>query len=299
MPLETLYQNDQCQWLDLEKPTAEELQDLHKQHKIGQLLLEDVVDPNHLPKYEKDEDLEFFLVRETSESNHGRHDAISDISTKIGIFLVDSKIITVHRLPTASIQKAKEYLQSKNKPFRAEDILLRIALEVIQTFDKESQDIFEILNKKEEQIFLKKADRANQLRGLYKLKRKIDLSLRILNNSSQWVEKFAHLELSSTQSTDLHDKYLDVMTDYEHMLSQITNLISLFLAISDQKANYVMKVLAIYSMYFLPLSFIVGLYGMNFHNMPELSSPYGYVGVLLVMATIVIVTYIYVKRRKW
>lgn len=299
MPLETLYQNDQCQWLDLEKPTAEELQDLHKQHKIGQLLLEDVVDPNHLPKYEKDEDLEFFLVRETSESNHGRHNAISDISTKIGIFLVDSKIITVHRLPTASIQKAKEYLQSKNKPFRAEDILLRIALEVIQTFDKESQDIFEILNKKEEQIFLKKADRANQLRGLYKLKRKIDLSLRILNNSSQWVEKFAHLELSSTQSTDLHDKYLDVMTDYEHMLSQITNLISLFLAISDQKANYVMKVLAIYSMYFLPLSFIVGLYGMNFHNMPELSSPYGYVGVLLVMSTIVIVTYIYVKRRKW
>ncbi|MHA6727442.1 CorA family divalent cation transporter [Chryseobacterium sp. A301] len=299
MPLETLYQNDQCQWLDLEKPSAEDLENLHKEHKIGRLLLEDVVDPNHLPKYEKDENLEFFLVRESTGSTQGAHNAISDISTKIGVFLMGSKIITVHRLPNTSIQKAKEHLHSKKNPLRAEDILLRIALEVIQTFDQESQDIFEILNKKEEQIFLKKGDRANQLRGLYKLKRKIGLSIRILNNSSQWVEKFAHLELSSTQSTDLHDKYVDVMTDYEHMLSQITNLISLFLAISDQKANYVMKVLAIYSMYFLPLSFIVGLYGMNFQHMPELSSPYGYIGVLLVMATIVIVTYIYVKRRKW
>ena len=73
----------------------------------------------------------------------------------------------------------------------------------------------------------------------------------------------------------------------------------MFLALSDQKANQVMKVLAIYSVYFLPITFIAGVYGMNFDQMPELHSKYGYYITIGVMLTIVIVTFIYARRKQW
>jgi magnesium transporter len=73
----------------------------------------------------------------------------------------------------------------------------------------------------------------------------------------------------------------------------------MFIALSDQKANQVMKMLAIYSVYFLPITFIAGLYGMNFKFMPELQHPYGYFATVGVMVLIVIITFIYFRRKKW
>ncbi len=299
MPSESLYKNEKSEWLDFENPSRDDLETLHRDFGIDHLLLDDVMDPNHLPKYEVDEKLEFFLLRESVDSKNHAHHTISYVSSSLGVFLVDSKLITVHQSKSNCIRNVREQLEAPGKTYRAQEILLKLAVDVIKSFDGKSQELFELINKKEDQIFLRKADRAIQLRELYKLKRKIGLSVRILNNFSQWIEKFSNLDLSTTKATDLHDKYVDVMADFEHLQSQITSLISLFLAIADQKANYVMKVLAIYSMYFLPLSFIVGLYGMNFKHMPELNSPYGYIGVLTAMAILVGITYIYVKRRKW
>jgi magnesium transporter len=73
----------------------------------------------------------------------------------------------------------------------------------------------------------------------------------------------------------------------------------MFIALSDQKANQVMKMLAIYSVYFLPITFIAGLYGMNFDHMPEIHTEYGYFATVGVMVLIVIITFIYFRRKKW
>jgi magnesium transporter len=73
----------------------------------------------------------------------------------------------------------------------------------------------------------------------------------------------------------------------------------MFLAMSDQKANQVMKVLAIYSMYFFPITFIAGIYGMNFVFMPELNLKYGYYITLGLMAAITIITFFYVRKKGW
>jgi len=63
--------------------------------------------------------------------------------------------------------------------------------------------------------------------------------------------------------------------------------------------NEVMKVLTIISTIFIPLNFIAGLYGMNFHNMPELNSRYGYPMALGVMATVGISLVVYFRRKGW
>jgi len=131
------------------------------------------------------------------------------------------------------------------------------------------------------------------------VKRKSGLNTRILNMSGDWISKFKTLDLEDVQVMDLLDKQKDVTADYDHLNAQTTNLISMFLAMSDQKANQVMKLLAIYSVYFLPITFIAGIYGMNFDNMPELHHKNGYFFTLGLMFVIVTFTFIYMRRKRW
>lgn len=60
-----------------------------------------------------------------------------------------------------------------------------------------------------------------------------------------------------------------------------------------------MRLLTVFSAFFLPLNFIASIYGMNFQNMPELASPHGYHTTLAVMASVAAVIYIWVKRKGW
>ncbi|MDR6919450.1 MULTISPECIES: CorA family divalent cation transporter [Chryseobacterium] len=299
MPIDTIYRDSQCEWVDVEAPTAEDLKFLHERYEINNLLLEDTMDPNHLPKYEEDGNVKFFLLRESTELERKNLNTISDISTKIGIFLLDNTIITIHRMKTKSISETKKQLSTQQTEASPSKVALMIALLVMKSFDDESVSLLETMDNIENEIFLKNTNHTNQIRRLYKLKRKSGLNSRVLVISTDAVDKFKLLNLQDSEIVDLKDKHKDVVADFDHLNIQITNLISMFLALSDQKANQVMKVLAIYSVYFLPITFIAGLYGMNFDNMPELHHKYGYFITLGVMAVVVICTFIYARRKQW
>jgi len=300
MAIESIYRNDHCEWIDVEAPTEEDLNFLHDRYEINMLLLEDTIDPNHLPKFEQDHLVKFFLMRENTELERANLNTISDISTKLGIFLVKDVIITVHRMKNRSIYEFKKEIKgSENTEINSEKIALNLALKVMKSFDDESKNLMETMDNIENEIFLKNTNNSNQIRRLYQLKRKSGLNARILNVSSDWIDKFKLLKLDDAEITDLKDKHKDVITDFEHLNAQVTNLISMFLAMSDQKANQVMKVLAIYSMYFFPITFIAGIYGMNFDNMPELHQPLGYFLTLGLMGFISLLTFIFVRKKRW
>lgn len=299
MAIVTIYRDSQCEWVDVEAPTAEDLSFLHERYAINNLLLEDTLDPNHLPKYEEDGDVKFFLLRESTELERKNLNSISDISTKIGIFLLDKTIITIHRMKTKSLTETKKQLSCQTNETSARNIALRIALLIMKSFDDESVSLLETMDNIENEIFLKNTNHTNQIRRLYKLKRKSGLNSRVLTVSSDAIDKFKLLGLQDSEVSDLKDKHKDVVTDFDHLNIQVTNLIGMFLALSDQKANQVMKVLAIYSVYFLPITFIAGVYGMNFDNMPELHHKNGYFFTLGFMALVVICTFIYARRKQW
>lgn len=299
MPIDTIYRDSHCEWVDVEAPTAEDLQFLHERYEINNLLLEDTLDPNHLPKYEEDGNVKFFLLRESTELERKNLNTISDISTKIGIFLLGNTIITVHRMKTRSISETKKQLAANQTNTSPQNVALMIALLIMKSFDDESISLLETMDNIENEIFLKNTNHTTQIRRLYKLKRKSGLNSRVLIISTDAVDKFKLLHLQDSEFVDLKDKHKDVVADFDHLNIQITNLISMFLALSDQKANQVMKVLAIYSVYFLPITFIAGVYGMNFENMPELHHKHGYFFTLGLMALIVIVTFIYARRKQW
>lgn len=299
MAIEIIYRNDQCEWIDVEAPTAEDLHFLHERYNINQFFLDDTVDANHLPKYEQDSIVKFFLTRENTELERTNLNNISDISTKLGFFILDKVIITIHRMRNRSIYEYRKEIVGEKENITPDRIALKLALKVMKSYDDEAKNLQEIMDNIENEIFLKNNNSSNQIRRLYKLKRKAGLNTRILNISADWIDKFRFLNLNDSETTDLKDKHKDVVADFDHLNAQVTNLISMFLALTDQKANQVMKLLAIYSVYFLPITFIAGLYGMNFDNMPELHHKYGYFATLGLMAVIVIITFVYMRRKKW
>lgn len=300
MPIETVYQNQHCQWIDVEAPTLQDLRFLEETYSINSLLLEDTMDPNHLPKFEEDSDVSFFLLRENTKLERRALNTLSDISTKLGIFLKNELIITIHRMKNVSISELKTEMKSAKEISRSrDDIALALALKVMKSYDDESQRLLTVMDQIENDIFLKNNGNSKLIRQLYNLKRRSILNSRILHISGSVIGQFKKLSINDSEFINLKDKHDDVITDFEHLTAQSTNLISMFLAMSDQRANQVMKILAIYSMYFFPITFIAGIYGMNFDNMPELHEPFGYFMTLGLMVVIVVITFIYVRRKRW
>ncbi|GAB3996656.1 magnesium/cobalt transporter CorA [Spirosoma daeguense] len=98
---------------------------------------------------------------------------------------------------------------------------------------------------------------------------------------------------------DLADHVNQVIESLESYRELIAGLMDVYYSIVNNRMNSVMKTLTIISSIFIPLTFIAGIYGMNFNYMPELREPYGYFGVLIVMALIAVGEIIYFKRRGW
>ncbi|MRM82305.1 CorA family divalent cation transporter [Riemerella anatipestifer] len=302
MPINTIFESEYCKWIDVIAPTKEDLEQLRQQYPINKLHLDDAVDPSHLPKFEEVEGVKFFLTRENVELQRKNLNGINDVSTKLGIFIIEKIIITIHRTDNKSIVEIKEDFgknPDKYISYTPDKLALILGLKIMKSFDDESKKLIEVIDKLETEIFMQNNSQLNPIKKLYKIKRKAGLNARVLNLSSDWIGAFKKLNLKDIEIADLVDKQKDVTSDFDHISAQITNLISVYIALSDQKANQVMKLLAMYSVYFLPITFIAGLYGMNFEFMPELHQKYGYYATLGVMLIIVIATFIYFKKKKY
>ena len=98
---------------------------------------------------------------------------------------------------------------------------------------------------------------------------------------------------------DLHEHVAQVVESVEMNREMIWGLMDMHMSLLSNKMNEVMKMLTIISTIFIPLSFIAGLYGMNFEYMPELKFRYAYFLLLGLMALIIIGMLLYFKRKKW
>ncbi len=97
----------------------------------------------------------------------------------------------------------------------------------------------------------------------------------------------------------LHQKCLELLEQIEYDLSTLDSASNFFFSTQSHKMNEVMKTLTVVSVLFMPLTFIVGVYGMNFKFMPELEWEYGYFGILGLMFLLLLVMIYYFKKKKW
>ena len=98
---------------------------------------------------------------------------------------------------------------------------------------------------------------------------------------------------------DVYDHTIQVIDSIETLRDTVSSLADLYLSTISIRMNEVMKVLTIIATIFIPLTFVAGVYGMNFENMPELEWEMGYFGVLLFMGCVTIAMIGYFKKKKW
>lgn len=98
---------------------------------------------------------------------------------------------------------------------------------------------------------------------------------------------------------DVYDHIIQVFDAIEMYRDMVTGMIDIYISSVSYKLNEVMKVLTIIATIFIPLTFIVGLYGMNFKYMPELEWEWGYPAVLFFMGIITIFMIVYFRKKKW
>ena len=151
MPIEQKYKTAQWEWIDVTAPTDEDLRFLHERYHINYLLLEDTIDPNHLPKFEEVGDVKFFLARESTDLERRTVNNISDISSKLGIFLLPKLIITTHRSKSKSIYEVCDELKKENlddyKKFETFNLDLERRLNVELEQQKEHKKVIEQLKR--------------------------------------------------------------------------------------------------------------------------------------------------------
>ena len=97
----------------------------------------------------------------------------------------------------------------------------------------------------------------------------------------------------------LHQKCLELLEQIEYDLTTLDSASNFYFSTQNKKMNEVMKTLTVVSVFFMPLTFIVGVYGMNFDNMPELHWKYGYFIILGCMLLLLLGMIYYFKRRNW
>ena len=120
----------------------------------------------------------------------------------------------------------------------------------------------------------------------------LQFSHNVLNQLTVRPELFSKLQ-------DIKESVVHYMLQLDEVLEDAQSILNTHISLTAQKNNDVMKVLTVFSAFFLPLTFIVGVYGMNFSYMPELNWPWGYYATWGVMIGISVVIFLWFKRKKF
>jgi magnesium transporter len=288
-------------WLDVVQPTTEELTQLAETHGLHATAVKDCLDPEHLPKFERYGDLTFIIMRAFDEVSEPEAETIQQITRKIAVFFTDKSFITIHRKDQAFFARLREeHLQrAKGREVRLSYVLTDLVNAVVSTYEKPLEDAEHTIEQFEDSLFDSSRDNP-PLQEIHVLKRRVNLMKRLLWQTMGVIHKLkppfernAPLFQDASENAESYHFYAD------ELLEEVNNLLSIHLSMASHKTNEVMRVLTVFSAFFLPLTFIVGVYGMNFEHMPELKSRYGYLAVMLVMFMVSAAIFIWFRRRGW
>lgn len=178
------------------------------------------------------------------------------------------------------------------------ELVTKIVWQVLHSYDQPALDVSQHIDDFEESVFMKPLTKV-LLEDLYLIRRKASVCLKLLLLSKEVINKIPSIDIEASVLQDAKDLHLKLVTLFEQAHEDSTHLLDIYLALSSKNSNEVMKVLTIFSVFLLPPTFIVGLYGMNFEYMPELHHRFAYPAVLTVIVIITGVIYFWFKRKGW
>jgi len=282
---------DSFTWIDIEDANKKELEIIASKYNLSYFLMKDSLDIGHLPKYEQLHKHDFFIFRAYTSNINLNIDEIGEMSNKIAFFIFEDKLITIHRAHFSFLNIHEE------KHIKLSELFLRIVGFMIESFKKPTIELSNKITQIEKTIFLKDY-RVVLIEELYFIKSQARILKKIISITESIIHQSQDKYKVSYIHQDIRDQLLHLLTMNEESLENSTQLMNTYLSLSDQKNNEVVRLLTIFSVFFLPLNFIAGIYGMNFSFMPELTWKLGYVFALSLMAIVVIVIYLWFRRKR-
>jgi magnesium transporter len=213
------------------------------------------------------------------------------MSNKIAFFIFEDKLITIHRAHFNFLNIHEE------KHIKINELFLRIVKLMLGTFQKPTFELSNKISEIERTIFLKDY-RKVLLEELYFIKSQSRILKKVLHITQSVMEQSVDNFSASYQYQDIKDELLNLLTYNDESVENANQLMTTYLSISDQKNNEVVRLLTIFSAFFLPLTFIAGVYGMNFRFMPELNWKWGYFFSIGFMLLVVLVIYLWFRRKR-
>ncbi|MEI6506943.1 MAG: CorA family divalent cation transporter [Bacteroidota bacterium] len=286
---------DGFEWIDVINPDADELGKIAAQYNLHPSAVQDCMQPEHLPKFELIDETVFIIYRYFDIDCPRNADTIHELSRKLAIFFHKDFIITIHRKEFVQYDELLKKHTHHQHPF---DVLCLLIKYAMNSYETPITKVDSEIDFYESRIFLKKKI-PDLLRNLYLIKRKIYVIRKLSTLSKEIIEKLGATNKKSPYFHDLRDHYIKLETLIEEVSDSIQSLLNIYISLSSQRTNEVMRILTVFTAFFLPLTFIVGVYGMNFKFMPELEYPFGYPGVLIGMLIITVSIWIWFKRKGW
>ena len=282
---------------------AEMIQKLGELFDIHGLLLEDMLNTDQRPKITENDKL-LIIILKMLDYNEKTKELTSE---QITLILDDSYLITLQEREGHYFDVIRERIRKGTGRVRRKgaDYLTYALLDtIVDNYLINIEILGNIIEKTESRIFAPKHQKG-LMEEIYKHKTEINF----LRKNIRPVKEIVHhlIENESGFITDENLKYFRDLNDlvvqasetieiYQMMLNDQMNI---YHASIDSKANEIMKVLTIFSAFFIPMTFVAGVYGMNFDNEPELHLKYGYLFFWILMIAIVLSLLVYFRKRKW
>ena len=284
------------------------LHDVSVIEEIGQafdlhpLILEDILNTGQRPKFEDYDGHLFIVLRMLTCSDVNLAIDSEQVSLVFGPNVVISfqeRVGDVFDPIRDRIRNAKGRIRKMGADYLAYSLLDAIVDSYFAILEATGERIETL----EEELISEPGEKT--LRQIHGLKREmIELRrsiwpLRELINGLQRSESPLIAETTSVYLRDVYDHTIQIIDAIESFRDMVSGMLDIYLSSLSNRMNAVMKVLTIIATMFIPLTFIAGIYGMNFPNMPEMKWPYSYAAVWVVMIAMTVGMLIYFRKKKW
>jgi len=276
--------------------------------KIGEcfdlhpLVVEDILNTDQRPKMEDYGDYLFVVLRSLTCSD----DTCCMETEQISLVLGPTYVLSFQESDGAVFEKVRERIRSGKGRIRRSgaDYLAYSLLDTIV------DNYFIVLEKVGERIETLEGElvahpATSTVRSIHRVKRDLIFlrrsvwPLREVLNGLQREDSTLVLGATRVYLRDVYDHTIHVIETLETFRDMISGMLEIYLSSISNRLNEVMKVLTMIATIFIPLTFIAGVYGMNFEFMPELKWRWGYPAVLVLMAGVGAMMLVYFKRKKW
>jgi magnesium transporter len=287
-------------WVDLEPQDGAEQERLLREFGADATICQQALAERFPPKVEHLGDVTFILLR----ALNAQAETIESGMIQLAFLVGPRFLVTRHSDASPSIERARGELigETPSLPPTCAALAVRIAAIVVSRFVPIMHTLEARLEDIEENMFENPTD--DLLNELLVYKRQLKIVRRLATYHATIFDELRHegaaefnsVKRAVSEVTEQFERVVSLASLYNELANDLMNG---YLSLASHRLNHIMKLLTIITCIFVPLSFLAGVYGMNFRFMPELSERYGYFVVVGVMATIALTLLAVFRRRKW